>query len=500
MSEAYAWLEGRFARLGALEEAGAVLHWDLSVMMPRGGGPARAEQLSALSVTGHELLTDPAVGDHLQAAEAAGGLDAWQSANLAEMRRAWRHETAVDARLVEALTKASHACEALWREARARADFPAVRPALEEVVRLTREKAARKAEAFGCSPYEALLDSFEPGGKEAEIDALFDRLARDVPPLVQAALERQAQLPPPLQPAGPFPLAVQERLGRRLMAMAGFDFDHGRLDVSLHPFTGGTPDDVRLTTRYESGDFTSALMAVMHETGHALYERGLPAAWRRQPVGAARGMAIHESQSLLMEMQACRSPAFLAFLARFAAAAFGRAGAAWTPENFRSLYHRVRPDFIRVEADEATYPLHVILRTRLEQAILADRLTVADLPGAWNEGFEQLLGLTPPDDRLGCLQDIHWYDGAWGYFPTYTLGAMTAAQLFQAARRALPELDAHLARGDFLPLVAWLRREVHERASLLSSQELITQVTGRPLDPKVFEAHLRHRYLGEGEA
>jgi len=498
MSEAYDWLQRRFHRLGALGEAAGVLHWDLSVTMPPGGGAARAEQLAALSVTRHELLTDPAVGDRLDAAEAAGGLEPWQAANLREMRRAWRHETAVDAQLVEALSKACHASEAKWRLARPAADFAAVRPALEEVVRLTREMAARKAEAFGCSPYEALLDAFEPGASEAEIDALFDRLARDLPTLVQEALDRQAQQPEPLIPDGPFPIAAQTQLGRRLMAMAGFDFDHGRLDVSLHPFTGGTPDDVRLTTRYETGDFTSSLMGVMHETGHALYERGLPVAWRRQPVGESRGMAIHESQSLLVEMQACRSPAFLGFLASFAAAAFGRAGPAWTAENFRRLYHRVEPSFVRVEADEATYPLHVVLRTRLEQAILADRLTLADLPGAWNEGFEKLLGLTPPDDRLGCLQDIHWYDGAWGYFPTYTLGAMTAAQLYRAAGRALPDLDAQLARGDFLPLVAWLRREIHEKASFLSSHDLIVEATGQPLDPKIFEAHLRERYLGEG--
>ncbi|MEO1192604.1 MAG: carboxypeptidase M32 [Pseudomonadota bacterium] len=498
MSKAYKSLEQRFDRLGALGEAASVLHWDLSVMMPRGGGEARSEQLAALSVLRHELLSSPALAEDLTAADAeTGALDPWQAANLKEMARAWRHETALDGDFVAAFSKACHACEAIWREARAANDFAAVRPALEEVVRLSREMAARKAEAFGCSPYEALLDSYEPGLTEAEIDRLFAPLAQDLPELVAAALARQQQQPEPLPLDGPFPIAAQAQLGRRLMGLAGFDFDHGRLDVSLHPFSGGTPDDVRITTRYEESDFTSSLMGVLHETGHALYERGLPKAWRRQPVGESRGMAIHESQSLLMEMQACRSREFLDFLAPLSAAAFGRTGPAWTGENFARHYHAVKPDFIRVEADEATYPLHVILRTRLERAILSGDLQVADLPGAWNEGFKALLGLTPPDDRLGCLQDIHWYDGAWGYFPTYTLGAMTAAQLFHAAKKAAPEIPAGLARGDFAPLLAWLRGAIHEKASSLSSAELVEAATGQPLNPAIFEAHLRARYLGE---
>ncbi len=273
-----------------------------------------------------------------------------------------------------------------------------------------------------------MLDSYEPGVTEAEIDALFDRLAQDLPTLVHEALERQAQQPAPLRPEGDFPIAAQAQLGRRLMGLAGFDFEHGRLDVSLHPFSGGTPDDVRITTRYEEADFTSSLMAVMHETGHALYELGLPAAWRRQPVGQSRGMAIHESQSLLIEMQACRSPAFLSFLAPLRGGGLRLLRSGLDGRQLPAALPSGRAELHRVDADEATYPLHVILRTRLEKAILAGDLAVADLPGAWDEGMQALLGLTPPDDRLGCLQDIHWYDGAWGYFPTYTLGAMTAAQ------------------------------------------------------------------------
>jgi carboxypeptidase Taq len=308
-------------------------------------------------------------------------------------------------------------------------------------------------------------------------------------------MERQAAAGAPLAPQGPFPEEAQEALGRRLMAAVGFDFDHGRLDVSLHPFCGGVRDDVRITTRYDESDFAKALMGVLHETGHAMYERGLPAEWRLQPVGQARGMALHESQSLLVEMQVCRGPAFLGYLAPLAAEAFGGGGPAWSARNLLRLANRVQPGFIRVDADEVTYPAHVILRTRLERAMIAGDLAPADLPGAWNEAMAELLGLTPPDDRLGCLQDIHWYDGAWGYFPTYTLGAMTAAQLYAAALEAVPEIPETIGKGDFAPLMDWLEAHVHAKGSLLSAEELLTEATGRPLDPGVFKAHLRARYL-----
>ena len=267
------------------------------------------------------------------------------------------------------------------------------------------------------------------------------------------------------------------------MERLGFDFHHGRLDVSLHPFCGGTPDDVRITTRYDEADFRSALMGVMHETGHALYERGLPAAWRGLPVGDARGMMLHESQSLLIEMQVCRSRAFLAFAAPLLREAFGGDGPAWRADNLYRYYTRVEPGFIRVEADEVTYPAHVILRYDLERAMIAGDLDPADLPGAWNDGMRKLLGITPPNDRLGCLQDIHWYDGAWGYFPTYTLGAMAAAQIFQAAVAAEPAIPDGIARGEFAPLVGWLRANVHGKGSLLSGPRAADRSDRPPTRP-----------------
>jgi len=490
----YLALEARFHRLGALREAGRVLQWDRATMMPEGGAVARAEQLATLKVMGHELLTDAALPDLLAAAESDNTLDDWQRANLREMRRQWRHATALPSDLVAALSKASSACEMAWRRARPADDFAAILPDLARLLDLVREVAAAKAAQLGKSPYEALLDAYEPDGSTAEIDRLFDRLAAILPDLIDDALAHQQAMPAEIPP-GPFPIATQRAAGLRLMAALGFDFAHGRLDVSLHPFCGGTPDDVRITTRYDEADFTRALMAVLHETGHALYERGLPASWRRQPVGAARGMSLHESQSLLVEMQVCRSREFLAFAAPLLRASFGGDGAAWGADNLHRLYTRVQRSLIRVDADEVTYPAHVILRYRLERAMIAGTLDPASLPQAWREGMQALVGIAPPDDRNGCLQDVHWYDGAWGYFPTYTLGAMTAAQLFDTAKHADPAIVSGVARGEFAPLLQWLRTNVHAHASRYTTVELIARATGRPLDAAVFEAHLRARYL-----
>jgi carboxypeptidase Taq len=493
---AYRQLEAHFRRLGMLEEAIAFLNWDTAAMMPAGGAASRAEQLATLRLLAHERLTAPEIGDLIGEADAENGeLGPWQQANLREMRRRWLHAAAVPGELVEARSRACSECEARWREARPADDFPAVRPALERVLRLTREVATAKAECLATTPYDALLDQYEPGGSTATIDRLFNEIAGFLPDLLDAILTHQESRAAPSAPPGPFPVEAQRRAAAMLMERVGFDFAHGRLDTSAHPFCGGTPDDLRITTRYDEGDFSKALMGVLHETGHALYRRNQPGDWRWQPVGAARGMAVHESQSLLLEMQVCRSRAFASFAAPLLREAFGGSGPAWEAGAFHRRQIRVRPGLIRVDADEVTYPAHVILRYRLERAMLADRLAVADLPGTWAEGLGKLLGIAPNSDRDGCLQDIHWFDGAWGYFPTYTLGALIAAQLFAAARRAMPDLMAAIGRGEFAPLLAWLGECVHARGSLLSTAELVQEATGTPLGTAAFEQHLRERYL-----
>ena len=493
---AYAKLESRFRRLGVLEEAIAVLHWDAAAMMPSGGAEARAEQLATLRLIAHEQLTAPGSGDLLAEAEAdAASLGPWQRANIREMRRRWRHATAVPGDLVEALSRACSRSEAVWRDARPADDFAAALPGLEEVLSLTRDMAAAKAQALDTTAYEALLDQYEPGCSPAVIDRLFGEIERFLPTLLDDVLARQAARPLPPAPQGPFPLAAQRSAALALIERIGFDFAHGRLDESAHPFCGGTADDVRLTTRYDEADFSRALMGVLHETGHGLYERGLPVEWRRQPVGEARGMAMHESQSLFLEMQVCRSRAFAAFAAPILRRIFGGDGEAWQPEAAYRRQIRVEPGAIRVDADEVTYPTHVILRYRLERAMLGGDLLPRDLPGAWSDGLKQTIGVVPTSDREGCLQDIHWYDGAWAYFPTYTLGALIAAQLFAAAREAIPGLLATIQQGEFAPLLDWLRANIHSKGSLLSTADLVKAATGAPLGTAAFQRHLRERYL-----
>ncbi|MFK8252648.1 carboxypeptidase M32 [Ancylobacter terrae] len=492
---AYDTLARHFGRIAALSNAVGILQWDSDTMMPKGAAASRAESLALLRVLRHEMAADPRIGDWLSSAEADTHLGDWEKANLAEIRRGWTVETAVPADLVEASSKAISVSEMAWRQARADSDFAALLPHLAEVLRLQREIGAAKGERLGLGTYDALLNDYEPGARSAAIDMLFDDLAAFLPDFTEAALAVQERRPAPAPLAGPFPVEAQRRLGQTIMAALGYDFERGRLDVSTHPFCGGADNDVRITTRYDEADFSKALMGVIHETGHALYEQGRPAAFMNQPVGQARGMSLHESQSLIMEMQACRSRAFLAFAAPLMREAFGAAGPDWEADALARRYTRVERGFIRVDADEVTYPAHVILRYRLEKALIADAMPLADLPAAWNEGMRALLGITPPNDRLGCLQDIHWPSGGWGYFPTYTLGAIAAAQLFEAACRGEPGLLAGIARGDFTPLVGWLRTHVHAQGSRYSTDEILTRATGRPLDVGAFKAHLGRRYF-----
>jgi carboxypeptidase Taq len=493
MTTAYHALVERFGRLGALQDSAEILGWDRETIMPSGGAEGRAGQLAALEVVCHGMLTDPVLAELLDRAEGEDGLGQSERANVGAMRRAWRNANAVPPDLVEALSRATSAAHRTWLKSRPASDFAAFLPVFKEVLNLTRQAAVAKAEAGHSTPYDALLDDYDPGLTQDRIDPLFDRLGAVLPAILDDVVARQTK---PLPLDGRFPIESQRALGLKLMAVAGFDFERGRLDVSAHPFTGGTPDDVRITTRYDEDDFTSGMMAVMHETGHALYEQGLPHAWQGQPAGKAASMTIHESQSLLIEMQVARDPMFLDFAAPLMREAFGGAGPAWQAENLVRLAGWVGPGFIRVEADEVTYPLHVILRYRLEKALLDGDLDPADLPGAWNDSMAELLGIRPPDDRLGCLQDIHWAHGLFGYFPTYTLGALAAAQLFRAAREALPDLPAAIRRGDFAPLLTWLRSNVHEWGSLLTSEEIVERATGAPLGTAAFEAHLKERYGG----
>jgi len=492
---AYQLLESRFRRINALGDAAAILQWDWATVMPENGSIGRGEQLAELKAVRHGIMCAPDMGELLDAADQDDGLDEWRQANLREMRRIWETQTALGEDLVAALSRAQSKCDTAWRKARAENDFPAVRPALEELLSLVREAAAAKSEKLGLDPYDALLNDHDPGCRIADIEPVLNDLEDFLPGFLQNVLDHQARKPAVRQLKGPFAEDKQRALGIRFMETLGFDFRSGRLDTSLHPFCGGTPDDVRITTRYDTDDFTSSLMGVLHETGHALYDIGLPKAWRGQPVGDALGMSMHESQSLLIEMQVCRSREFLEFAAPLMAAAFNATGPEWSVDNLCRLNNTVESGFIRVDADEVTYPLHVILRTRLERAMISGNLKISDLPGAWNDGMKQLLGLTPPNDSDGCLQDIHWFDGAWGYFPTYTLGAIMAAQIFDAARRADADIMPGIQRGDFAPLLNWICENIHSHGARYPTAELLERATGGGLNAGIFKTHLKNRYL-----
>ncbi|GAB5388110.1 MAG: carboxypeptidase M32 [Alphaproteobacteria bacterium] len=500
---AYTRLHDRFAEMDAINGAVGVLDWDRSTFMPEGGSEARGKQLTALSLIRHRMITDPALGDWFNDAaeeQSAGKLTDWQAANLREMKHRWVHETALPEDLVAAFTAASNTGEMTWREARANSDWKLLEPAMAEIIRLNREAAAVKSEALGVSPYEAMMDKFEPGLREDRVKDLFDDLAAFLPGAIEQAMTHQSEQREPHDLGASVHEDAQREMALELMKVVGFDFNRGRLDTSLHPFCGGTPSDVRITTRYNEADPFVALMGVMHETGHAMYELGLPGDWLDQPVGSARGMTLHESQSLLVEMQAGRSWQFMQWMAGRARHHFHREGPAWEAEElYRRLIH-VKPDFIRVDADEITYPAHIILRTRMEQAMIGGQMEAADMPGAINDGMKELLGITPPDDRRGVLQDIHWPSGWMGYFPTYTLGALSAAQLFTSATAERPEILTELQKGSFATLMQWLGEKVHSRASFhATSDEVLEQATGSALTTEAWKAHIGRRYLGQGD-
>ncbi len=489
----YATLADRCREISQLDHAIAMLSWDEAVMMPRGGGSARADAMAALAKLEHRLVTSPDTEALLDAAKTET-LDEWQSANVRQIERRFRRAAALPERLVAERSRATVLTEQIWRDARARNDWQAVSAPLEGVLDLTREVADRLAAVRNLAPYDALVDGYESGLSTAVIDPLFARLRATLPALIDRRLGAQCE---PLPLGGPFSLDAQERLSRDLMERIGFDFEHGRFDVSHHPFCGGVPDDTRITTRYDVEDLFSALMATMHESGHAMYQQGLPSAWRDQPVGDAAGAAVHESQSLSIEMQVCRSRPFLEFATPFIRRAFAidDSNPAWAIDNVERVCQRVARSLIRVDADELTYPLHIVLRYDMERALLERRLAVADIPEVWDVSMHELLGMRTRDDyRNGCMQDVHWFAGLIGYFPCYTVGAVMAAQLFAALRRELPDVDDRVRHGDFAPLRAWLRTNVHGNGAKHVGLDLIRVATGAPLGADAYLDHLHARY------
>lgn len=491
---AYQELEHRFDRLHRWEHLSAIAGWDQAAKMPAKSHHARALALAELQTHLHHLITQPDWQGLLASAQQES-LDEEQQANVREMTREWRAANALPADLVERLSLATSACEHAWRTQRQQHDWAGFMPNFAKVLEATREKAERLGQALGCSPYDALLDQYEPGTTSQSLDRVFGDLETWLPGLIKAAQERQSQSTwPAFQ--GPFPIDAQKRLCQGVVQALGFDFEAGRLDESTHPFCGGVPEDVRITTRYREDDFLSALMGTVHETGHACYEQGRRRDRLSQPVSRARSMGIHESQSLAFEMQLGCSLAFAEFLSPRLVEAFGPQDA-FEPRALQAHLTRVQPGFIRVEADEVCYPAHVILRYRIERDLVEGRMAIEDIPSRWEESMHHFLGLEVGEQHgKGCLQDIHWPEGLIGYFPSYTLGAMYAAQWFASIRSSNPDLDAQIRQGQFASIHQWLRRNIWETGSLYSTDELAVRASGETLNPAHFKQHLTHRYLG----
>jgi carboxypeptidase Taq len=491
----YQQLEEEFRRLHAFRGALALLRWDAAVMMPRGSAEVRGEQLAAIETECHAILTSPKVSRLIDRAQAnTAALEDWQVANLREMRRQRDHAIATPNALVSRLAKASARAEVHWAEARRTNRYADFAPHLGEVVQLIRDRAGYLGQHLGLAPYDALVDEFSPGITTDEIDGLFKALARRLPALVREASELQERQPP-LPIGGKFPAGRQRALCVDVMKALGFPFDRGRFDESEHPFTEGMAGDIRITTRLDPNDAFQGLLGALHETGHALYDLGLPQEWRDQPVGRNRGMALEESQSLLVEMLLARSRPFLTYLKPLLEKHLGVSGPEWEVENLYRHLTRVKRGLARADADELTYPAHILLRYELEKRLVSGELAVADLPAAWNEAAQSRLGLTPTTDVEGCLQDIHWAVGQFGYFPAYALASLIAMQLWEKLRADRAELDAEVARGDFTGLYGWLREHVHSAGARMTVQELVKQATGRPLSAAPALRYLEAKYL-----
>lgn len=482
----------RWGKIHDLSEAIQLLEWDQQTMMPPRGGEQRAAQLAALAEVVHERVCDPRLGELCASLEARGGLSAELAADVREARRAHERAVKVPAMLVVERARVCALAQHAWESARPENNFAAFRPHLERVIELTRELArCIRPDA----PYDALLDEYEPGMTRAELAPLFASLKTEIVRL----LDRVRGAPRPPDDAvlrRRFPIEGQRAFCNRLVAAMGFDLEAGRLDVSAHPFTSGTLHDVRLTTRYNERYLPNALCGAMHEAGHGLYEQGLDPARRRRPSGGYCSLGIHESQSRFWENIVGRSRGFWRrFLPELRDALPGVLDDVEV-EGFHRALNVVRPSLIRVDADEVTYGLHIILRFELEAALCAGELAAADLPGAWRDGMRETVGVAPPDDRDGVLQDVHWSAGLVGYFPTYTLGNLYAAAFWAAIRRDLPDAEAAIARGELAPIREWLRREVHAPGRLELAGELCRRVTGEPLSIRPFVAYLEAK-IGE---
>ncbi len=481
----------KWADIAAIGSAASVLSWDQETKMPPKGQASRGHVLSVLAGLHHDHLTDPALADAIDAADDAADGDELLAAQVDAARRDVVRASAIPGDLTRRMAEVQSRALRTWQQAKADADFGAFAPVLAEVIVLTLEQADALVDAgIAEHRYDALLDAYEPGATEAQLAGLLGDLRAELSPLVKAVAESGVTVDES-PTRGTFADSAQLSLGRTVARSLGYDFEAGRLDVSAHPFTTGLgPGDVRITWRCEPDDFRPGLFGIMHEAGHAMYEQGLPSDLARTPLGEAASLGIHESQSRLWENQVGRSRAFWEWALPHFHEAFPESSGVTVDSLFPAL-HTITPSLIRVEADEGTYNLHIVARFEIERRLVAGDVDVHDLPELWSDTYDDLLGVRPTSVADGVLQDIHWAMGAIGYFPTYTLGNLVAAQLFDAATAAIDDLPGRIAAGDFEPLLDWLRDNVHRHGRRLSADQLVERATGVPLSSTPFLQYLR---------
>jgi carboxypeptidase Taq len=481
--------------LAMLSATQALLGWDERTKLPPAAGPYRAEQISYLAGFIHKKLTAPEVGEwikELLGSPLASDPHSDTGADIVNLKRDYDRKTKLPQSLVEELAKLEVIGQQTWVEARKANDFARFRPLLERIIELKREQAA--AIGYEDQPYDALLDEFEPGAKTSEVAGVLRALREQLVPLV-AAIAGSPRRPNLDALKSEYPIDSQDQFGRSSAAAIGFDFNAGRLDTTNHPFCSGMgPRDVRLTTRYEINSLLGSLFSTLHEAGHGIYEQGLPAERYGLPTGEAVSLGIHESQSRMWENLVGRSRAFWEHFYPAAQQTFPGALGRVSLDDFHFAVNDVRPSLIRTESDEVTYNLHILIRFELELALVNDELRVVDLPEAWHAKYREYLGIESPTDADGVLQDVHWSCGAIGYFPTYTLGNLYAAQFFEAAQRDLGDLHAMFRRGEFVPLRNWLRAKIHSQGRRYPAAELGKRVTGAPLSHDALMRHLRGKF------
>ena len=493
--DAYSELIARSREQALLGSCSALLGWDEQTHMPPGGAENRAAQLALLAGLQHARATDPKIGEllgELEASERFKDPESPEAVNLREIRRGYDRRVKLPQSLVEELARVTSKAHLEWVEARKTDDFKKLQPTLALIFDLKRQEA--ECLGYQETPYDALIDEYEPGAKSSELTLVFEALRAELVPLV-AAIAGSSRKPDTTILHRDYPVDHQRMFGETVASSFGFDFKRGSLDVTEHPFcTGIGPGDIRITTRFDPKNFSDALFGILHEVGHGLYEQGLEPSHYGTPMGEAVSLGIHESQSRLWENVVGRSRPFWDFWFPIAQRVFHQALSDVSLDAFHFAVNEVKPSLIRVQADEVTYNLHVLIRFELELALLNGDLPVADLPAAWNEKYEHYLGIKPHGDADGCLQDIHWSAGLIGYFPTYTLGNMNAAQLFDAATRELGDLADHFRRGDTSALLNWLRNRIHRQGQRYRATTLIERVTGSPIDHRPLIASLKSKY------